>query len=391
MFAIGMKTNRAFWRAALVSLVVAFASRLSAADGDPLVRLTFVGDAEQATTVEGKVVVEAADGGVLLLGRDGRLWSVTPKQKPRSESAGRPFSLISADELGRSLTASLGENFEIVKTRHYVIATGAGTEYAQWCGDLFERLLEAFLTHWKNKGLVLAEPPGPLPAIIFPDEHSFKAYASADAGQFGEESKGYYSMRTNRIVLYDLTAAKGKKRATSAAEIKRRTAAAAFNVATIVHEATHQIAFNSGLHVRFADNPLWLTEGMAMSFETPDLDGGHAWRTIGQINRPRYNRFQSYLRHRPRNSLSTLVSQTERFTDSRKAADAYAEAWALTYFLNEKHSDEYVAYLKRLATKQPLIWDEPEGRLADFKAAFGDKLPALDADFLRFMRSLPKR
>ncbi len=391
MLASGMKTNRAFWRAALVSGIVVFAARLPAADGNPLVRLKFVGEAEQSTTVEGKVVVEAADGGVLLLGRDGRLWSVTPKQKPSSEATGRPFSLLSADELGRSLTESLGPNFEIVKTRHYVIATGAGTQYAEWCGDLFERLLDAFLTYWRNKGLVLAEPAGPLPAIIFPDEHSFKAYASADAGQFAEESKGYYSMRTNRIVLYDLTAGKGKKRATSAAEIKRRTASAAFNVATIVHEATHQIAFNSGLHVRFADNPLWLTEGMAMYFETPDPGGGHDWRTIGQINRPRYNRFQSYLRRRPRNSLSTLVSQTERLTDSHKAADAYAEAWALTYFLNEKHPDEYVAYLKRLATKQPLIWDEPEARLADFKAAFGDKLPALDAEFLRVMRSLPKR
>ena len=27
-------------------------------------------------------------------------------------------------------------------------------------------------------------------------------------------------------------------------------------VATIIHEATHQLAFNSGLQVRFADNPL---------------------------------------------------------------------------------------------------------------------------------------
>ena len=75
------------------------------------------------------------------------------------------------------------------------------------------------------------------------------------------------------------------------AEIKRRTAASAFNMATIVHEATHQIAFNSGLHVRFADNPLWLTEGMAMYFEGPDPDGGYDWKAIGELNRPRYDRF----------------------------------------------------------------------------------------------------
>ena len=61
----------------------------SAADAEPLVRMTFVDDSAQTVTVEGKVVVEAADGGVLLLGRDGRLWSVTPRQKQSLESTGR--------------------------------------------------------------------------------------------------------------------------------------------------------------------------------------------------------------------------------------------------------------------------------------------------------------
>ncbi len=368
---------------AVVAALFVGVSSLSAADANPLVHVTFVDDSEQTVTVDGKVVVEAADGGILLLGRDGRLWSVTPKQKRGVEPAGRPFSLLTADELGHALIDELGPQFQFLKTRHYVIATGAGPRYAVGCGDLFERLLDAFLAHWKGRGLDLSDPPGPLPAIVFPDERSFKAYAAADAGRFGEESKGYYSIRTNRIVLYDLTAGKGKKRA---------TAAAAFNVATVVHEATHQIAFNSGMHVRFADNPLWLTEGMAMYFEAPDPDGSYHFKAIGPINRPRYDRFLTFVRRRRnRNSLATLISQTDRFTDSHKAADAYAEAWALTYFLNAQHPDEYVAYLKRLGKKSPLIWDEAPARLADFRAAFGDKLPALDAEFLRFMKSLPKR
>jgi hypothetical protein len=383
---------RAVLAACLAAALFSSAYRVPAADAEPLVRMTFVDDSGQTTAAEGKVVVEAADGGVLLLARDGRLWSITPKQKRDVESMGRPFSLFAADDLGRALVGELGPHFEIVKTRHYVIATAAGPQYAQWCGDLFERLLDAFLAHWKAVGLDVSEPVGPLPAIVFADEHEFKTYAAADAGSFGEESKGYYSIRTNRIVLYDLTAGKGKKRATSATEIKRRTAAAAFNVATIVHEATHQIAFNSGLHVRFADNPLWLTEGMAMYFETSDLDALREGKTIGQINRPRFDRFLAFARgRRKRDSLTTLISRTDRFTDSHKAADAYAEAWALTYFLNERHPQEYVAYLKRLAKKPPLIWDEPSARLSDFKSAFGEKLPALDAEFLRFMKALPKR
>ena len=329
---------------------------------------------------------------MLLLGRDGRLHTIGRAKSPRLEKVDRPFVRFNSSELARALCDELGPEFEAVQTRHYVIATRGGREYAQWCGDLFERLLAAFLDHWKSEGLPLDEPKWPLPAIIFAGEADFKIYATADAGEFAGDSKGYYSIATNRIVLYDLTAAKGKKRAASAAEIKRRAAATSFNMATVVHEATHQIAFNSGMHTRLADNPLWLTEGMAMYFETPDLDGARGWKTIGEINRPRLNRFLDFVRkRRKRDSIATLLSGTDRFIDSHKAADAYAESWALTYFLNERHREQYVAYLKRLAKKQPMVWDDPDARLGEFQSTFGSDLKVLDADFLRFMRALPRK
>jgi len=358
---------------------------------DTLVRVHF-GDASAPSSIEGKLVVEAADGGVLLLARDGRLHSIGHAKSPRVERLDRPFARFNSSELARALCEELGPDFEAVQTRHYVIVTRAGREYAQWCGDLFERLLSAFLDHWKAAGLTLSEPEWPLPAVIFQGETDFGTYATSDARAFARESKGYYSITSNRIVLYDLTAGKGKKRATTAAEIKRRAAAASFNMATVVHEATHQIAFNSGMHTRLADNPLWLTEGMAMAFEIPDLDGTHGWKTIGEINRPRLNRFNDFVRkRRKRDSIATLVSGTDRFIESHTAADAYAESWALTYFLSERHRDQYTSYLKKLAKKQPLIWDEPETRLGEFQTDFGTDLKALDAEFLRFVRALPKK
>ena len=326
---------------------------------------------------------------MLVLSRDGRLHTIGHAKSPHVERLDRPFERFNSSELAHALVEELGPEFEVVQTRHYVIATRASREYAQWCGDLFERLLGAFLDYWKSAGLTLTEPQWPLPAIIFAGESDFKPFATADAGMFAGESKGYYSVPTNRIVLYDLTAAKGKKRATTASEIKRRAAAASFNMATVVHEATHQIAFNSGMHTRLADNPLWLTEGMAMFFETPDLDGTRGWKTIGEINRPRLNRFLDFLRkRRKRDSIATLVSGTDRFLDSHKAADAYAESWALTYFLIDRHHEQYTAYLKQLAKKQPMFWDEPESRLKEFQAAFGSDLKSLDAEFVRFTKSL---
>jgi hypothetical protein len=162
---------------------------------------------------------------------------------------------------------------------------------------------------------------------------------------------------------------------------------AASMVATIIHEATHQIAFNCGMHQRFADIPLWLSEGVAMYFEPPDLSSARGWKTMGQINRPRLSRLREYARRRPANSLHTLIVDDKRLRDPRQAAEAYAEAWALNYFLIRQKPKEYVAYLQKLADKGPLLWDEPVTRLDEFKSAFGSPTE-LDAEFARFIQQL---
>jgi hypothetical protein len=56
--------------------------------------------------------------------------------------------------------------------------------------------------------------------------------------------------------------------------------------------------------------------------------------------------------------------------------------------LIRNHTKKYVSYLKKLAQKQPLIWDEPTTRLQEFRAVFGDDLAAFDADFLRQMQKV---
>ena len=157
-------------------------------------------------------------------------------------------------------------------------------------------------------------------------------------------------------------------------------------VATIIHEATHQIAFNSGLQTRFADIPLWVSEGIAVYFETPDLTNSKGWKEIGAVNRPRLERFREYLTRRPADSLSTLISDDARLRDAATALDAYAEAWALNYYLIRNHPKQYVAYLKMLSEKRQLLWDDPAERRKEFEAAFGDDLSRLDADFLRQMQ-----
>jgi hypothetical protein len=155
-------------------------------------------------------------------------------------------------------------------------------------------------------------------------------------------------------------------------------------VATIVHEATHQIAFNCGLQTRYADIPLWLCEGMAVYFEAPDLASTRGWRGIGRVNYPRLTTFRENLSGWEAGALERLVADDRRFRDPRVAADAYADAWALNYYLIKYRPREYTSYLKLLADKRPLVQDDQQKRLADFREHFGE-LEDLERAFLKQM------
>ncbi|MCH7687397.1 MAG: DUF1570 domain-containing protein, partial [Planctomycetes bacterium] len=360
---------------------------------DDLVQVTFIDSSKQARQVEGLILVKAVDGGILLEGRDGRLWNVTPQRLNNLEKTGKPFSPLSAEELGQQLQAEFGERFSIITTRHFVICSSADPRYTRWCGRLFERLLTSFRKQWRRKETDLNPPGLPLPAIVFSNRQEFADYAAQDAGaETAASAKGYYSIKSNRMVLYDLTAELKGSRPKTPAEINTRLAASAFNVATIVHEATHQIAFNTGMHIRYADNPLWLTEGMAMYFETPDLKSKIGWKTAGKVNGNRNRRFREFLANRRGpDSLSTLIQNDKRFTGENTISDAYAEAWALSHYLIRTKRKAYLDYLERISSKPRLIWDKPEQRLAEFKAAFGEDLEKLDRKFLRYMKRLRVR
>jgi hypothetical protein len=341
--------------------------------------------------VEGKLIVEAQDGGLLVQSPTGMLWAVTPEELVEHTSDEKPFVAADAKEIADALIAELGGDFSIHTTAHYVIAYRTSKAYAQWCGALYERLYSSFYNYWERRGLKLTKPEQPLVAVVFESQDAYVAHARADLGDAAGSVPGYYNLQSNRVLLYDLTrTARGGGRAGTMAQINAVLARpeAANMVANIIHEATHQIAFNAGLHQRLADIPKWLCEGLATYFETPDLASSKGWRTIGAINRPRLQQFRQYLKKRPADSLTTLIADDRRFNDIGAALDAYAEAWSLNYFLINRYPEQYSEYLKALAAKGPLLTDTPEERLADFRKAFGDDLDALDREFQQQLRRL---
>lgn len=372
-----------------VSVLLALASSAAAIDRLVLKR----GGLEQSLV--GRTLVTVADGGVFFQTRDGTLWPVQPEEQGTKSTNDEPFQPYKPEEAAAALLTELPSGFEVYHTKHYVICYNTSRAYAQWCGSLFERLYSGFQNYWKNRGFELHEPEFPLVAIVFADRTSYSRFAKPELGDNADAIIGYYSLQTNRMTMFDLTGTAGTAGVRgSAAQIVQTLSRpdAAATVATIVHEATHQIAFNCGMHKRYADIPLWVSEGIAVYFEAPDLSSSKGWSTIGAVNRSRLLAFHAYLARRPADSLETLLRDDARMRGPaatvQVAGDAYAEAWALNYFLINTKSKQYGAYLKVLAEKDPLVTDEPEERLAEFRRAFGDDLKTLDRDFLRYVTKL---
>jgi hypothetical protein len=359
----------------------------------PLVSLV-IQTAQDQQSVIGEVQLEAQDGGMLLLEPSGRLNLVQPEQmRERREEPGG-LAVWDQEEMSKALLEELPAGFRIHRTDHYIFCYNTSDAYAKWTAALFERLYRGFYNFWKSRGVELQEPRFPLVALVFEDQKSYLQYAEQELGEAAKSMLGYYHMMSNRVASFDLTGIEGliaPGQNVDRVELVQRILAqpqAERTVATIVHEAVHQLAYNSGLQVRLADNPLWVSEGLAVFFESPDTSHGSGWRSIGKINQHNLMIFKRYLTVRPADSLTQLISDDSRFRQAETSAYAYAECWALTYFLLKTQTKQYIAYLKDLASQDPLGENDAKARVEQFQEHFGE-IAKVERQFMKFMMAQP--
>jgi hypothetical protein len=138
------------------------------------------------------------------------------------------------------------------------------------------------------------------------------------------------------------------------------------------------------MQTRFADIPLWTVEGMAVYFEAPDLTSSRGWTGIGKVNYERLEIFRGHLSSWNSKDFAELVSENTRFRTAATALDAYADAWALNYYLIRYRTDDYTSFLKVQQAKQPLVSTSSEAKRAEFEQHFGP-IDELQQDFLKRM------
>lgn len=311
---------------------------------------------------------------VQLLGRDGRLRSFSPGKAKNYAKSSTRFTSYSPAQVRGLLLRELGDQFDISGTGQYLVAYPRG-EKNEWA-KRFEDLYRSFLGYFRVRGLQPADPQFPLVAIVWPTQLDFLRYARKDGANVSRNVLGYYSPVSNRIALYDIT--RGDPKSPDWQE----------NAETIIHEATHQTAYNTGIHTRFGQTPKWVVEGLATMFEARGVYDSASYRDQkSRINQARLQQFQEYAsgRRKP-GALSELIGSDRIFAKDIDAA--YAESWALTFYLAETRDQNYAKYL-RLTAKRGENGIYPSAqRVADFTKVFGDDLRLFEAQFLAYMNRL---
>ncbi|MFK7776970.1 MAG: DUF1570 domain-containing protein [Gimesia sp.] len=326
----------------------------------------------------------------------GKLSEIHLKKVTSFRRVASEFQKLPLAKMKLQLQKEFGPLFEVISTRHYLICAPRGKAKAY--GGVFEELYQSFSHYFSLRGYQIRSPEFLMVTIIFPDRVQFYDYCKKDRVRVSRGLLGYYHPYTNRTALFD------QRTATKAAEIEQeqpinehtysRLSTGGKNLAealrdTMIHEATHQVAFNTGLHSRVGENPRWVVEGLATTFESDNLRAhtGGRGKAITRINYNRLLWFANYSQQRrKKDSLRSFIRDDRLFISS--PFDAYAEAWALTFFLVETQPSRYARYLKKISQRDPLKEYSAESREQDFKDAFKTNLKALEVDYLKFTNRL---
>lgn len=361
-------------------------------------------------TLQGKVI--ARNGQALwLMSQDGRLHSVNAEKAGKERRISPDFRGWTGSVLRDQLRREFGKSFEIVGSRHYAVCA-SGDQKARAYAETFEDLFRTFQTYFSVRGFKINEPEFPLIAIVFPDFESFERYARTEKVSVSRNLKGYYLSTSNRIALYDESDGgsrahtqllppghrlneqpwfNGDEQCPFGLTDKMHASAGSIEANlkdTMIHEATHQAAFNTGLHARLGETPKWVVEGLATVFEAPGVrNSGPSVNVKTRINRERFIWFGNFAKSRRKErSLEAFLSSDEFFKTS--VLDAYSQAWAFTFFLIETRPRPYADYLRTIAARDPLQAYPAETRVADFKRTVSKELPLLEAEFLRFIAGI---
>lgn len=283
----------------------------------------------------------------------------------------RDFSLPVDEGAVATTLAELAGPYRRTESEHFVILSNCSRNWTVSRGRLLERAYHEFFRVMDRMDYPAHPPKSKLLCVLISEHGDYARFARKSDGVQAGWVAGYYAGLSNRVVLYDdLTGPafeaafaqldgfrEQAKRADSDSRIAARAGendradqlqsravdlrrhekkersriedeARAASESKMIHEAIHLIAFNSGVQSRAHEYPFWLTEGLAMAFETDrpkaafGPDCGHADNRSAE-----FERFLAEGRVIPIRELVGISEATEE--SSERAETLYCQTEAL--------------------------------------------------------------
>ena len=310
---------------------------------------------------------------VVLQRRDGRI-SVLPIKKGSNgfKVVSRKFVPYEKDKLRQKLQKEFGGKYQVSLTRNFVVVHPPG-DYQDWAMP-FENLYQRFRNYFSSRGLTVDEPEFQMIAVVLRTHREFKKMTAIYPG-LGGNVLGYYSQKSNRIITFDPTNGRSRDRGLQFEE-------------TLIHEAVHQTAFNTGVHERFAGTPKWVLEGLACMFEAKGVHNSIYFSQLqDRINKDRLVSLKYYYsKKQAQGKLKKFITGDKYF--QANASLAYAYSWGLTFFLAENFPTEFFNFLRSDANRKPFREFTASERLSAFEKAFGSDIKGMEKRMERYIRNL---
>jgi Protein of unknown function (DUF1570) len=312
-------------------------------------------------------------------------------------------------------------SMKIEKSKHFILLhdtdpkpePGRKKNRANERLDLLEQVYETFLQLFYSQDIELDIPKERMKVVLFKDERDFDEFkinlspSLAGASGFWESIRNvsfFYDHGSSKIFkgLKEVQEELGKE-AKQAQKDRSNPGLVRFvklidllleieqenlDITVVSHEATHQMAGNTGLMPRHVQVPSWVHEGLATYFEAPS---GAVWAGIGAVNEERLEYYRALANNdRVHSNIDFIVGdQIFDYAASHGAKlHGYAQAWAITHFLLENHTKDFVTYYRMLGDMPPDASLSPELLVQLFNRVFGENHKALDLQWRSYMRGL---
>lgn len=280
--------------------------------------------------------------------------------------------------------------------------------------QLLETVYECFLLRFYAYGVKLEIPTERLKVLLFNDYKQYRLFADKIGPELASAS-GFWEHERNTSVFFDHgtnDTFKALKKFSDELQQRKKEAvrdrdlgAATLvrladtiellieieredsDISVVSHEATHQMAGNTGLLPRHVRIPSWVHEGLATYFETPD---GATWAGVGAVNEERLDWYRALDRDRVHSNIGFIVGdQIFDYAGSLGSTlHAYGQAWALTNFLLEKHFDKLMTFYRRLGELPPDTFLSQEIINQIFDECVGISRDKLDEQWRAYMKTL---